>query len=411
MRPTLFTIPFLPAWLGEIKSYGVMLMIGFLTGIWMACRRAERSRANPDIVLNMGFISLIGGIVGARAMYVIHYWADRFANQPSPLAAVFDIRAGGLEFLGGPILVIPALYIYLRFIAKVSTRWYLDMAAPALPWGLAITRIGCFLNGCCWGAVCTNPHDADHVQAGVPWAVHFPYGSPAMQQQYQFGQLTLPKELIWVSPGGDSAPLPREAIEALLKGGGTQSAELRANLDKATRDLTDAGAKNAPADQLKALEMEVKAAQSAYGNFTHNTLAGIAEAQCNRYGLSAQELHDLAAHYEARPVHPTQLYAVLTGLLLTWILSVGYYYRRRHGVLLPWFLILYSIARFLEELLRQDNPLDFGFGGLTISQFLGLVLIPIGAVSLWYIYRRPEYCPLAVRWDPPPEDESPAPAR
>src|SRR5262245_52820514 len=160
MRPTLFNIPFLPAWLGDIKSYGVMMMIAFLTGIWLACRRAERSRANPDVILNMGFIALICGIVGARAMYVIHYWDTHFANQPNPWWAAFDIRAGGLEFLGGPILVVPALWIYLRYVARVSTRWYLDMAAPALPWGLAITRIGCFLNGCCWGAVCL--HDAQH---------------------------------------------------------------------------------------------------------------------------------------------------------------------------------------------------------------------------------------------------------
>ena len=132
MYPTMFRIPGLPDWLADVKSYGVMMMIAFLAGIWWACSCAIRSRANPDIILNVGFISLVFGIVGARAMYVIHYWDTRFATQPSPILAAFDIRAGGLEFLGGPILTIPAVFIYLKYVAKASWRWYLDMAA----WGV-----------------------------------------------------------------------------------------------------------------------------------------------------------------------------------------------------------------------------------------------------------------------------------
>lgn len=403
MQPTLFTIPFLPSWLGEIKSYGVMLMLGFLTGIWMACRRAERSRANPDIILNMGFISLIGGIVGARAMYVIHYWSERFGNQPSPIMAVLDIRAGGLEFLGGPMLVIPALYIYLRFIAKVSRRWYLDIAIPALPWGLALTRVGCFLNGCCWGSVCVNPNDPAHAQAALPWAVRFPYGSGPMVQQYQFGQLTLPKELIWVTPGGDSTPIPADAIAELARDDGAGGKALRQKFDELSRQLNDARARNAPPEEIRIAQTNMEAAKAAYQNFAERSLVAVADAQCRKYGITPQELLALSEHYRAKPNHPTQLYAVITGLLLTWVLSVGFFYRKRHGVLLPWFLILYSIARFFEELLRQDNPLDFGFGGLTISQFLGLILTVIGVVSLWYIYRLPERCPLVKPWDPPDE--------
>ncbi len=165
MYPTMFRLPFLPDWLADIKSYGVMMMIAFLTGIWLACRRAYKTQADPDVVINLGFIALILGVIGARAMFVIHYWETRFANQPNPLWAVFDIRAGGLEFWGGPLLVIPAIAIYLRYIAKVSARWYLDITIPSLAWGLAITRIGCFLNGCCWGAVCVQEHDSAHDHA------------------------------------------------------------------------------------------------------------------------------------------------------------------------------------------------------------------------------------------------------
>ena len=93
MYPTMFKIP-MPDWIpgffhssGDVKSYGVMMMIAFLTGIWLACRRAYRSQGNPDVVLNLGFIALVFGVAGARAMFVIHYWETRFANTPSPFMA------------------------------------------------------------------------------------------------------------------------------------------------------------------------------------------------------------------------------------------------------------------------------------------------------------------------------------
>lgn len=81
MYPTMFRIPFLPEQWADIKSYGVMMMVAFLGGIWLACRRAMKVKADPDVVLNMGFIALITGVVGARAFFVIHYWSGRFANH------------------------------------------------------------------------------------------------------------------------------------------------------------------------------------------------------------------------------------------------------------------------------------------------------------------------------------------
>lgn len=406
MRPTLFTIPFLPAWLGEVKSYGVMLMIGFLTGIWMCCRRAERVRANPDVLLNMGFISLVGGISGARIMYVIHYWDRSFGNQPNPILAALNIRAGGMEFLGGPILVIPALYIYVRFIAKVSRRWYLDIAAPALAWGLAITRIGCFMNGCCYGATCVNPADPTRMEAALPWAVRFPYGSAPMVKQFELGHMVLPKELIINSAGG-STPLPRESIDELLKDDGAHGQLLRQRVDDLARKLGDAQARGAPPEELRIAQTHLESAQATYRAYL-SSYAGVAHAQCVKYGLTPRELAGLADRFAGPPCHPVQLYAMITGFLLAWVLSVGFYYRKRHGVVLPWFLVLYSIARFFEELLRQDNPLDFGAGRLTISQFLSLIIGVIGVASLIYLHRLPLKCPLARPWIPPDRDAAEA---
>lgn len=114
-------------------------------------------------------------------------------------------------------------------------RWYLDIAMPSLAWGLAITRIGCFLNGCCWEAVCVDERDPARLRPALPWAVRFPYGSPAMVQQYKFGQLAIPKELLQTAPRGESSPLPKSSIDALLAGSGATSAELEARSAGSTK--------------------------------------------------------------------------------------------------------------------------------------------------------------------------------
>ncbi|MCZ6815569.1 MAG: prolipoprotein diacylglyceryl transferase [Planctomycetota bacterium] len=399
MHPTMFEIPFLPDWLADVKSYGVMMTIAFLTGIWMACRRAIKSHGDPDVVLNMGFIALVCGIVGARIMYVIHYWDTRFAIQPSPIWAAFDIRAGGLEFLGGPILTIPVLMIYLKYIAKVSIRWYLDFSIPALPWGLALTRIGCFLNGCCWGAVCIDEQSVERDRASIPWAVRFPYGSPAMNQQFKFGQLSIPKELIVITPMGEAYPLPREQIEEALAPENEAGFDLFREYQAARQRLEEQIKQGAQRDEIETLRNQVATALKKYSEV--NPRAGPVFDQCDRFGLTPAELRVLADQYRSKPVHPAQLYAVINGILLAGLLSLIFYYRRRHGVLLGVFLLIYPVSRFLLELIRQDNPLDYG--GLTISQFLGLGVSLLGAVYMWYIYRLPEKCPRAVEFIPPEE--------
>jgi phosphatidylglycerol---prolipoprotein diacylglyceryl transferase len=400
MYPTLFKIPYLPDWLADVKSYGVMMMIAFLSGIWLCCRRADRSRANADIELNIGFIALIFGVAGARAMFVMHYWDTRFANQPNPFAAIFDIRAGGLEFWGGPLLAIPAAAIYLRYIAKVSPRWYLDITVPSLAWGLAITRIGCFLNGCCWGSTCIDEHDPAWNKPALPWAVRFPYGSPAMAQQYQFGQLTLPKELIFSPHGGESYPLSREFIDAALKDEGRTSAQVQSQYQAAITELTRLQNEKADPSALKAAKDREESARKALMFQERSTQIGVVEGQARKYGLSVAELAELAHAHHSKPVHPTQLYEFISAMLICWFLTVLFYYRRRHGILLGWFLILYSISRLLLEAIRQDNPLDVG--GLTISQAISVGCLAAGLLWLWIVYTKmPLVSPLAVPFEPP----------
>jgi phosphatidylglycerol:prolipoprotein diacylglycerol transferase len=404
MYPTMFRIPFLPDWLADVKSYGVMMMIAFLTGIWLACRRAHRSQANPDVVLNMGFIALIFGVAGARAMFVIHYWDERFANQLHPWLAVFDIRAGGLEFWGGPLLVIPALAAYLRFFAKASIRWYLDITIPSLAWGLAITRIGCFLNGCCWGAICVDEHDPARQRPALPWAVRFPYSSPAMAQQYKFGELTLPKELIYVRDAAESFPVPREFIDAAVQNGGKTRQRLVRENAQSWKEYSAALNAGADGETQKRLKVRVDASQQAL-RAHGDTIVGAVEEHCRKYSLTPQQLAQMAGFYRSKPVHPAQLYDTVNAFLLCWLLGLIFYHRQRHGVVLGWFLILYSISRVFTELIRADNPLDTL--GLTISQAISLCTLFAGLLWMWIVYKRLPLMSLkAVPYVPPPEEET-----
>lgn len=402
MKPVLFTIPFLPEWLGEVKSYGVAMMIAFLTGIWLACRRADRSQANPDTVLNLGFLALIFGVAGARAMFVIHYWETRFANQPNPILAIFNIHAGGLEFWGGPLLVIPVCIFYLRFVAKTSLRWYLDIALPSLAWGLAITRVGCFLNGCCWGAVCIDEHHPD--KAALPWAVRFPYGSNAMIQQYNFGQLTVPKELIHVLDSGESYPIPRAYLEKALEDDGKTRARLEAAKNQAFDEFRKQEKAGADEKTLRRLDRARQQAGKSL-NEHFSTEIGFIENHAQKYGLTLKQLADLAGLYSSKPVHPTQLYAVVNAFIIYFVLATLFYYRKRHGIILGWLFIMYSISRLFLEAIRSDNPLDT-FGGLTISQGISLTTLAIGLIWLLMMHRLPMYSPRAVPFVYPDEESN-----
>jgi phosphatidylglycerol:prolipoprotein diacylglycerol transferase len=314
MWPTLFEIPFLNM---PIRGYGLMLMIGFLGGTWWATRRALRVKANPDLVVNLGFIALLASVVGARLFYVIHYWDDHFAGRS--LWAIVNITQGGLEFYGGFIGALVGVLVYLWYVG-VSLRLYLDITAPSLAFGLAVTRIGCFLNGCCWGGPCP---------AEMPWAVQFPYMSPAFTREWTERQVALPAELIWVSPRGTLA----SPIDPSDRKGGSPV-------------------------------------------------------------LASQ-----AYQFRSLHLHPAQLYAAINAGLLALVMNAWFYRRKRHGTVFAIFLFAYPFMRIIEETIRVDNPHDTA--GLTISQFVSLLIFTVGAIYLIIISRLPVRSPKAVPWVPP----------
>ena len=145
-----------------IYWYGVLVAAGFLAGLWTAGRRAVRERIRSETIVDLGPWLILGTIIGARGFYVISYWRDDFAAKP--LWQIFNIRGGGLVFYGGLIGASIASFLYVRL--KHLPLWKIaDILAPSIALGHALGRIGCLMNGCCYGRACD-----------LPWAIQFPYG-------------------------------------------------------------------------------------------------------------------------------------------------------------------------------------------------------------------------------------------
>jgi len=131
-----------------IYSYGVMIALAFVTGILFAMREAKRYEEDPERILDISLYIIIGALIGGRLGYVIFH-LDYYTKSP---LEIFYFRQGGLSFLGAFILAYILSLWYVKR-SKLSFWKYTDIIAPSIALGLGIGRIGCFLNGCCFGVV------------------------------------------------------------------------------------------------------------------------------------------------------------------------------------------------------------------------------------------------------------------
>jgi phosphatidylglycerol---prolipoprotein diacylglyceryl transferase len=143
-----------------IRWYGVMMALAFFTGLWTATRRARLAGISADVIADVVLWIMAGSILGARIVYVATYWKQEFADQP--LSEIFMIQHGGLVYYGGLIGATGFGLGYL-FWKKLPVWKIADLCAPSVALGSVFGRIGCLLNGCCYGRACD-----------LPWAIHFP---------------------------------------------------------------------------------------------------------------------------------------------------------------------------------------------------------------------------------------------
>jgi len=156
-----------------LSSYTAFLSFACIIGL--ASALLLRRVLDPGVEFTaLGAVPMfIGALFGARLFWILQY------GSPYDVWRALFFWEGGWVFYGGFVGGLIGVAGYLRFVGTGIVRGY-DVLAPALALGIAITRVGCFLNGCCWGEI-----------TDVPWAVRYPMKlTPVVFDHYQRGLLT-----------------------------------------------------------------------------------------------------------------------------------------------------------------------------------------------------------------------------
>ncbi|RJP31803.1 MAG: prolipoprotein diacylglyceryl transferase [Actinobacteria bacterium] len=154
MRPELFDIGPL-----TVHAYGFFLALAFIVGMLVSFWYLRRQFLDAYVVFELVLAAAVGGIIGARIFYVVGHWSEFSANWWEILK-FWNVE--GLVFYGGFIVGVLAAAAVIR-LRGLSVGVVLDSGGLAVPAALAVARVGCYLNGCCFGK-----------SSGLPWAVYFP---------------------------------------------------------------------------------------------------------------------------------------------------------------------------------------------------------------------------------------------
>ncbi len=144
--------------LGPIKVYawGFMLAVAVLVAIYGISRKFKEEGYNPDHVLDMVIILVVTGLLGARLAHIAMFQWQEFLARPGIFFSLTDGGFSGLVWYGGFTAALLAFIIYIR--VKGYSFWKMaDIFAPWLALAYALVRLGCFLNGCCYGLPSDSP--------------------------------------------------------------------------------------------------------------------------------------------------------------------------------------------------------------------------------------------------------------
>lgn len=356
-----------------IRGYGVMLLVAISAAAGLLIYRAKKLwNIPPDLIFTFGITSLIFGLIGTRVFHIIQYW-DRVKAETlqKTLLNMIDVTQGGLVVYGGIIGGTLAAVIYLK-MKKLPLLATLDVAAPALALGIAFGRIGCLLNGCCFGNVC----DAS-------WAITFPPLSSAHVHQlneehldlFVFGLKFKDEKL----PNGIDTIIVTEVepgSEAEEKG---MKAGMSVHLIEFKHEGKFVRFKLENRDDLISFLL-----QTAHDNgnlpvlFVIGTPPGEITAE-NPEGKSLYRDVSLSPGFEVRPVHPTQIYSSINAFVICMILLILTPFFKRDGLLTVTFFGLYAITRFGLEIIRTDEA-PF-FAGMTISQNVSVLVLSASVLA------------------------------
>ncbi len=352
MQQVLFQIPFTSI---PIYGYGFMLFCAFLGCTLLAVRLGARVGYPKAPMQDLVVWLMVSGIVGARLTYIIRYW-ERFDH----LGQLFAVWDGGLIFYGS----IPGALVGYTIAYNLQLRHYnvshwkiADIVAPGLALGLCLGRVGCLLNGCCFG----------NVACGSCPAVEFPFSSPPRQVMVERGHITPAGFLTGRDDATVLAVEPMSPLAAMM-GPGDKVKKVVAPSEKEPFDAVTAFGPKWPRGERR-MELEVEAPN------------GIAR----RVGPVAPSTIGL---------HPTQIYESISMALLLFFLLSYYPYKTRDASLMVIFMFAYGIHRFLNEMLRTDTEV-VAFG-LTLSQNISVAVLIAATVLAVIVWRKKQETIAAV---------------
>lgn len=363
MQQILFYIPFTANWFPPdgipLYGFGVMLFLCFvITAMVWGPKRAEKVGLPKERLQDMAILLFITGIAGARIVYIWQYY-DRDFKGKNLFFEFFKIWEGGIVFYGSAIGGVIGFLAFRHFVLKkfgVSTWKLGDAVAPLIAIGLALGRIGCYLNGCCWGQVAVPEVEPVPISAelgrypllsghGVREQVTTP-ANTATQLPQVWGLQTLtgftvgpfPTEIRSVERGSEAATKLKPG-DIILKVNGEDVGENGAKLDPAHWPRAK-----------KTLDLEVQRdGANVSVTLTPRTVTAF----------------------------PTQLYEVVSMGLLTLLLLAYQPFRRHDGQLLVLLMIGYGVHRWFNEAIRIEPTYALG---MTLSQWISIAIVAAGVV-------------------------------
>jgi phosphatidylglycerol---prolipoprotein diacylglyceryl transferase len=411
MQQVLFHIPILKETFPPdgipIHGFGVMLFITFIVCVWVLARLATKWGTNlpKDRVQDLVIVVFLGGLVGARITYMI--------VEGKGWKQFLRIWEGGIVLYGGIITgMLAFLAFHRQFLKKVGvSMWKLaDVAGPALALGIALGRIGCFLNGCCYGHVAPE---------GCPSAPFPLLTCPARDVVVDKQALQTPTGMTVRNSADDVQSIvehvePGSAAEraGLLPGDRIVKVNGRPNggvlvvvsedpgaIKTATALATEQGATIADDAEIPNRRVKLIVDDPKKAGALKNQLNAKLLFQARVYDTDVftdlinfwprgHESLDLEVERNGQVrhvgpftprtlgLHPTQLYETVSMMLLTVFLIAFHPFRRYDGQVFTLFIVGYAIHRFLNETLRNDTEI-VGIPALrmTLSQNISILML------------------------------------
>lgn len=432
-----------------IRGYGVMVTLGVVLGVGLSAWQARRMGLDPEVIFSLAFWMFAAGIGGARVAYVVQYW-NQFYHKDDlwlTLASIVNITKGGLVVYGSVIGGLAAWYIFCR-LRKLPLLAIGDLIAPGMLVGLALGRIGCLCNGCCYGGVCEGhglpaisfPHFAD-ARAQKPSDPYVHQQTLGLLHGFRLGpdkQGNIVVTDVRPDSAADKAGLevgatikridldPSDAMLAALTvpelagheleiettdgrnvvipigsssptdGDGRSYNALGFTIEghgaggifveslEAGGRAQQAGLKTA--DKIKSIHLPtISSYAAARGILQNASLTLLLETEGGKtFDVSLTELPP-----RSRPVHPSQIYSTIKASLLAFFLWSYYPFRRRDGEVFALMLTIYPLFRTLLEIIRDDVDGLWGTP-VTFSQAVSGVILVIAAALWIYLLRQPK---------------------